>query len=217
VVDRETARVRRFRPDDLDDLYLICLRTADKGQDGTALFGDPKLPGHVYAAPYALFEPSLAFVAEDAAGVGGYVVAALASEAFAQRLEQEWWPALRARYAEPSQDLAEAMSPQERRALDNIHHRFGAPREVAERFPSHLHINLLPRMQGRGIGRQLVTTLISGLRDQGSPGVHLLVGDGNQRAVRFYRHLGFIEVPAADADIFSDVHIFSMDLRVPAE
>jgi len=66
-------------------------------------------------------------------------------------------------------------------------------------------------MQGRGIGRQLVTTLISGLRDQGSPGVHLLVGDGNQRAVSFYRHLGFIEVPAAD------VHIFSMDLRVPAE
>jgi ribosomal protein S18 acetylase RimI-like enzyme len=211
VVDRETARIRRYRPDDLDELYRICLQTAYRGQDGTAFFRDPKLPGHVYAAPYALFEPSLAFVAEDPAGVGGYIVAALDSEAFQQRLEQDWWPALRARYPEPSPDLAEVLSPQERRAISNIHRRFGAPAQVTGRFPSHLHINLLPPMQGRGIGRQLVTTLISGLRDQGSPGVHLLVGDGNQRAASFYRHLGFTGVPA------TGVHTFSMDLRVPVE
>src|SRR5690349_8942062 len=93
--------------------------------------------------------------------------------------------ALRARYPEPSPDLAEATSPQEQRALSNIHRHFGATAEVAGRFPSHLLINLLPRMQGRGIGRQLVTTLISSLRDQGSPGVHLLVGDGNQQAAGF--------------------------------
>jgi len=210
-VDRKTARVRQFRPDDLDGLYQICLQTADGGQDGTALFGDPKLPGHVYAAPYALFEPSLAFVAEDAAGVGGYIVAALDRETFERRLEQEWWPALRARYPEPSQDEAEAISQQERRALHNIHHHFGAPREVAERFPSELHINLLPRLQGRGFGRQLITTLIAGLRDQGSPGVHLLVGVGNERAISFYGHLGFTELPA------SSRRIFSMDLRGPLE
>jgi ribosomal protein S18 acetylase RimI-like enzyme len=203
------ARVRQFRPDDLDDLYRICLQTAGGGQDGTALFRDPKLPGHVYAAPYALFEPSLAFVAEDAAGVGGYIVAALDGETFERRLEQEWWPGLRARYPEPSQDEAEALSEQERRALHNIHHHFGAPRKVAERFPSELHINLLPRLQGRGFGRQLITTLIAGLRDQGSPGVHLLVGVGNQRAVSFYRHLGFTELPA------SGRRIFSLDLRGP--
>lgn len=208
---REIARVRRYRPADLDELYRICLQTSYHGGDGTALFHDPKLPGHVYAAPYGLFEPSLAFVAEDAAGVGGYIVAALDGQAFEQRLEREWWPALRARYPEPAPEPAEALSPQERRALYNIHHYFGAPREVAERFPAHLHINLLPRMQGLGMGRRLVTTLIAGLREQGSPGVHLLVGEGNQRAVSFYRHLGFAEVPAAG------VHIFSMDLRVPLE
>jgi len=210
-VERETAQVRRYRPDDLDDLYLICLRTANSGGDGTALFSDPRLPGHVYAAPYALFEPSLAFVAEDAPGVGGYIVATLDGESFAQRLEREWWPALRARYPEPSAELAEAKSPQERRALSNIHHRFGASPEVAERFPSHLHINLLPRMQGHGMGRQLIKTLLSGLRERGSPGVHLLVAEGNQRAVSFYRHMGFTEVPDPD------VHIFSMDLRGPAD
>jgi hypothetical protein len=55
------------------------------------------MPGEVYAAPYAVFEPSLALVAEDRDGAGGYAVAALASQDFEQRLERGWWPALRAR------------------------------------------------------------------------------------------------------------------------
>ena len=87
-----TARVRRYRPDDLDALYRICLQTSYHGGDGTALFRDPRLPGHVYAAPYGLFEPSLAFVAKDAAGVGGYIVAALNGETFEQRLERSGGP-----------------------------------------------------------------------------------------------------------------------------
>ena len=111
-MNSERARIRPYRPDDLDELYRICLQTADNGQDGTSLFRDPRLPGHVYAAPYALFEPSLAFVAQDSGGVGGYIVAALDSHAFERRLERDWWPALRASHPEPSQDLATGLSPQ---------------------------------------------------------------------------------------------------------
>ena len=100
----EPARIRCYQPNDLDDLYRICLQTADNGHDATALFRYP-LPGHVYAAPYAIFEPSLAFVAQDSAGVGGYIVAARDSQAFEQRLERDWWPELRASHPEPPQDL----------------------------------------------------------------------------------------------------------------
>jgi hypothetical protein len=73
--------IRPYRDSDLDDLYRICLQTGDAGQDATSMFDDPRLLGHVFAAPYALFEPSLAFVAEDEAGVGGYIVGALDSRA----------------------------------------------------------------------------------------------------------------------------------------
>jgi GNAT superfamily N-acetyltransferase len=160
------------------------VQTADNGQDATSIFRDPRLPGHVYAAPYALFEPSLAFVAQDAGGVGGYIVAALDSQAFEQRLERDWWPALRARHPEPSQDLAKGLSPPEQFALHAIHHPWGTPGELARGFPSHLHINLVPRLQGQGIGRQLIATVISALRDQGSHGLHLHVRHGNQRGCR---------------------------------
>ena len=198
------ALIRPYRPDDLDELYRVCVQTADNGGDGTSIFRDPRLPGHVYAAPYALFEPSLAFVAQDAGGVGGYVVAALDSRAFARRLERDWWPALRASHPEPSPDLAESLSRQEQFALHWIHHPLGTPDELASGFPSHLHINLVPRLQGQGIGRQLIATVISALRGQGSPGLHLHVSYRNQRAAGFYRYVGFAERPA------DDVHIFTM-------
>jgi hypothetical protein len=44
-MDREPARIRRCRPGEVDDLYRICLLTADSGQDATGLFRDPRLPG----------------------------------------------------------------------------------------------------------------------------------------------------------------------------
>ena len=152
LVTSEAARIRPYQPGDLDELYRICVQTADNGQDATTLFRDPRLPGHVYAAPYAIFEPSLAFVAQDAAGVAGYIVAALDTRAFEQRLEGDWWPALRASHPDPSRDLAEGLSAQEKFALHAIHHPWATPDKLARRFPSELHINLVPRLQGQGNG-----------------------------------------------------------------
>jgi len=212
-VTSDHVDIRPYRPDDLDDLYRVCLLTGDNGHDATLLFSDPKLPGHVWVGPYVTLEPSLAFVAEDAEGVGGYVLAALDSRAFADRCERDWWPPLRAVYPEPPPDEAARLPTFEGYALHDIHHYFGPPDEVLDRFPSHMHIDLVPRLQGRGIGRQMVGRLIAALRDQGSPGLHLLVGSSNPRAVGFYRHIGFTEFQATDPNIFTiDLHIFTMDL-----
>ncbi len=209
-MDFEPASIRAFRPDDLDDLYRICVQTADVGQDATALFSDPKLPGHIYAAPYGVFQPSLVIVAEDASGVGGYVVAALDSRAFEERLERDWWPALRARYPEPTPDLAATMTRSQLSAIERIHHPWHVSEDLAERYPSHLHINLVPRLQAKGNGRRLITALVTRLREQGSTGLHFFVAQRNERAVGFYRRVGFTELPA------TDVHIFVTDFASPA-
>jgi ribosomal protein S18 acetylase RimI-like enzyme len=213
-VDRARARIRLYRPGDLEDLYRICLLTGDDGQDATPLFHDPKLLGHVFAAPYGLFEPSLAFVAEDTEGVGGYILGALDTQAFQERLESKWWPGLRARYPDPSPGLPSERWTPDQQVAHMIHHPFQVPGELATRYPSHLHIDLLPRLQADGYGRQLIRTLIAALRDQGSRGVHLHVRDGNLNAVGFYRYLGFTELPATEAELpASRVHLFAMDLQ----
>ena len=214
-MDRTRARIRAYRPGDLDALYRICLLTGDEGQDASTIFQDPRLLGHFFAGPYALFEPSLAFVAEDAEGVGGYIVGALDTEAFGERLESKWWPYLRSRYPDPSLSLPADQWTPDQHVAHMIHHPWPIPGELTARYPSHLHIDLLPRLQASGYGRQLTDTLITALRGQGSVGVHLHVLPGNQRAAGFYRRLGFTELPAADTELtVPGAYLFAMDLPV---
>jgi len=210
-MDRTRAGIRPYRPGDLDDLYRICLLTADVGQDATSLYRDPRLPGHIFAAPYGLFEPSLAFVAEDAAGVGGYIVGALDSQAFERQLETKWWPGLRSRYPAPPASLPREQWTPEQRMASLIYHPPRTPDGVARRYPSQMHINLVPRLQSSGLGSQLTRTLIAALRGQGSGGMHLVVPHSNRRAAGFYRHIGFTEL--TDSELAAaGLHRFGMDL-----
>ena len=174
---------------DLDDLYRICLATGDSGADASAIYRDPKLVGHLHAAPYGVFSPETAFVVEDDLGVGGYIVGALDTRAFEDRLRAEWWPTLQPRYADPFGTSHEEWNADQRAAYQ-IHHPFRAPRRVVAPFPSHLHINLLPRLQGQDLGRRLIHLMFETLQAMGSRGVHLGVSRANIRAIRFYLAYG---------------------------
>jgi ribosomal protein S18 acetylase RimI-like enzyme len=184
------AQIRAFRRDDVDSLYRICLATGDAGADAAHLYRDPGLIGHVYAGGYAALTPQTAFVAEDDEGVAGYIVGPADTRAFDAQLEAKWWPALRARYPDTS---GSPVSPDERmRYL--IHHPARMPRRIVDVFPAHLHINLLPRVQGQGIGRLLIDRWRDTMAAMGAKRAHLAVGIRNERAVRFYRAYGFDEI-----------------------
>ena len=187
--------IRRYRSGDFRDLYRICLGTGKSGDDATALYRDPDLLGHIYAAPYGLFEPALAFVVEDELGVGGYCLGAMDTKAFEARLEERWWPALRRRYPEPDTGRRDQWTPDER-AVYLIHHPWRSDADIVADYPSHLHIDLLPRLQARGYGRRLIDIELTAMRERGSGGVHLLVTAQNHRALGFYYHLGFSELRA---------------------
>jgi ribosomal protein S18 acetylase RimI-like enzyme len=81
---------------------------------------------------------------------------------------------------------------------------------VVDRYPAHLHIDLLPRAQGHGLGRALVTTLTDALRERGVPGLHLGVDPANTGALAFYARIGMVPVPTADGGT-----VQALDLRGP--
>jgi hypothetical protein len=87
-------RIRLYEPRDFDAVYEVCLKTGDAGQDATEFHQDPKALGHLYVGPYVTLEPSLAFVLEDDLGVCGYVLGALDTKPFQERLVKEWLPPL---------------------------------------------------------------------------------------------------------------------------
>jgi len=204
------VEMRAFRRDDLDDLYRICLAT---GAGGSAAYRDPKLVGHVYAAPYALLSPRSVFVVEDTQGVGGYILGAPDTRTFEARLEAEWWPSLREVYSDPSDTPRAEWSP-DQLMMYRIHHPHHTTSEIVERYPSHLHINLLPHLRGRGLGQKLMDQWLRTMREMGSRGAHLAVGAANLRAIRFYRACGFRELkpPSPEA---SDPVWFGITLLNP--
>ena len=179
--------IRPYDASDRDALYAICLETGASGEDATNLYLDPRLLGEVYVGPYVEFEPALAFVVEDAEGVAGYVLGARDTRAFEARCEEAWWPPLRARY--PLEHFPAGSA--DARLLEVVHRPHPAPDDVVRGYPSHLHVDLLPRTQGQGYGRALIERLLDALHAAGSPAVHLGVGEANQRAIGFYQRLGF--------------------------
>lgn len=178
--------IRAYRPSDLEQLYVICLKTGDSGKDATDVVKDPKIYGHLWAAPYGLYEPEHAFVItnDDDLAVG-YVLGALDSRAFEAKLEAEYWPALRAQYPPGSGEGLDAL------LMSLVHTPPVAHEKIVGDYPSHLHIDLLPEVQGGGNGRKMMDTLVDSLKADGSRGVHFGVSAANERALGFYAHLGF--------------------------
>ena len=57
-----------------------------------------------------------------------------------------------------------------------------------------LLIGVSPDWQGVGVAGQLLKELISRSQDQGQKLIYLEVRSGNERAIRLYRSLGFIDI-----------------------
>jgi len=208
-------RIRPYLSSDFDAVYRVCLHTGDAGNDASHLIDDPAILGHLYVGPYVTLEPELAFVLEDEQGVCGYVLGALDSRAFERRYREEWLPPLQARYPDPTGD-PKAWTPTERLYHQLHHPRAEFPAEL-EDYPSHLHIDLLPRAQGRGNGRRMMRRLLAALRERGSYGVCLGVSPKNHRAIAFYKKLGFMEL-GSGAERSPDTLYMAMPLaRRPPE
>ncbi len=188
------ARVRRYAPADYDAVSAICVQTAEAGGDATGLYVSDELMPDIFVRPYVVLEPSLAFVADDGE-VGGYIVGTADTRAFVSRYASDWLPA----FAEGYKHTEPVVSKD-----DLIRHLGHWPERMliaeVDDYPAHLHIDLLPRLQGQGLGRQLIETLIAALQERGVPGLHLSMDSANTGARAFYDRLGFAELPSSSPD-----------------
>ncbi len=216
-----TAGIRPFRPGiagetagDAAALSDICARTAANGQDARGVLSDDRLWGDVFAMPYAVRHPDLAFVVvTDADEPIGYVLGTDDAVAFDRWFRDEWWPSRRpaevaadgpeamlVRYADVRGDAGAADAGDEG-AADAGGAGAGAADAGAlawaRTYPAELHIDLLPAAQGAGWGRRLMQTFLDALREAGVPGVHLGVSTANPGAIAFYRRLGFTPLEEA--------------------
>jgi len=141
----------------------------------------------VWVAPYLARHPECAVVLEDDEGVGGYIVGAPDTAAYDDWVDREWFVPLRDRYPRGSfpEGTADAA------CVNLIHAPPRMPPEIVAAYPAHLHIDMLPRLQGRGFGRAMMTAVFDRVRTAGATAIHLGCSPENTNAIAFYQRLGF--------------------------
>ena len=187
-------RIRPFHSGDEAAVAEVCLRTADAGSDATGMFDDDAIWADIFVLPYVARHPELAFVVEaDRERVAGYIVGAPDTAEFEDWFATEWWPERAARWPRPA-----VKRTRQDATLIYAYSRRGGAEPYGEAYPAHLHINLLPELQGEGWGRRLIEALARALSDRGVVGLHLVASAENEAAIAFYPRVGFtaLESPA---------------------
>jgi len=190
--------IRPYRPTDLNAVYDICVRTADAGGDARGIYVDDRLMGDIFAVPYVIREPQHAHVVDDGGGRAvGYVLGTADTAGFARWYRDEWLPTTAGRYPEPA-------TPPVTRSDIMLGLHLNPERMIVPELaghPAHLHIDLLPEWQGKGLGRGLMEAFLGGLRRAGVRTVHLGMAPSNTKARAFYDRLGFTEIPVSDPGV----------------
>lgn len=199
--------IRKAHLCDVPYLYEICLKTGFTGTNAQELFNDPYMIGQYYAANYLFFQPDSCFVVycDDDTTENtqelllkrpqGYILGCTDTMRFNDWMETEWLPPLRNCYSLPYVGKTEFEN-----QIALLFHKkldFGS-QSWASDYPAHLHIDILPSLQGKGCGRILIEAFLESLREKKVSGVHLGVGGKNEKAVGFYRAVGFSVLEEAE-------------------
>ena len=193
----EGVKLQSSIPADLPGLLKVCLETANGGKGATHLHNLHDLVGEIYVAPYVLHEQNFAFTLKASEKVVGSVLGVLDTGRFESRLDTDYWPATKAKYAALTRDL----TPHDVSLIEELNRQGFSPAELIAKYPSHLHIDIIESHQGLGYGKTMILHLLKALQDAGSSGVHLHMSASNDRANGFYKKLGFVEIHTNESEI----------------
>lgn len=197
--------IRNVCYSDIPHLFEICLKTGDNGKDASSLFNDPFLLGHYYAAPYGLFSCDFSFVVVDKeTGLpSGYIIGCKDTQEFYKK-RKEYLTPLKNYVQESKNNKSETEKDLKNTILSAIETRQenltddDSEAFWCKEYPAHLHIDLLPVLQGCGLGHKMMQTFLENLRSKGIKGVHLGVGGENKKACAFYQREGFSVLKQTD-------------------
>ncbi|WP_166866549.1 GNAT family N-acetyltransferase [Salinibacterium sp. ZJ70] len=191
-----TGVIRRYRASDLARLREICVLTGAAGGDATGRWTSDDLLPDLFLEPYVTASPDWAWVVDQGDGPVGYLVAVPSTRRFVEWWRAKWSPWFADRFPR----LEAPLSPEEELQMRGVEPGILLIPEVDE-YPAHFHIDLLPEVQGRGLGRELVEQhLVRALAEADIPGVHVVTDGENVRAGRFYSSLGFEKLPSSTPD-----------------
>ncbi len=215
------SMVRPLEPADEPAIVEICYRTGYMGEDltGSGRFNDRRLFGLLFSLYYVRYESKTCFVSIDSRTgvVAGYILGTNDSVLQERRfsLQMIWRIAARAllcsswRYPESFKTLLH---------FNRTQHRMPPLRDIFRDYPAHLHINIAPAYQKRGMGSALIERFEKAMRASGARGVHLVTSARNTKALPFYKRHGYAVIRELSPGLWPDapeakVLVFAKRLR----
>jgi RimJ/RimL family protein N-acetyltransferase len=205
------AVVRGFREDDRDELRAL-FRRAGEGSPTSSLWGHEPSEADTYLGVYMDLVPEHLSVAE----IDGALVGYLTGCPDPSRVPSDTKRILRAIRTHRLYLKRAPLAFFGRAAVDSLGalvRRQGLAGDFAdERWPAHLHIDLVREARGTGVAYRLMERWQGQLVEMGSPGCHLQTMVENTRAVAFFERCGFRRhgrtpvIPGARTDAGGKVH-----------
>jgi ribosomal protein S18 acetylase RimI-like enzyme len=186
-----TIEVRPYDVADRDELVDVVFEAAGEGAPSSEVWGHHASLAEVYLTPYLDLEPASVFVVTVDGRPAGYLAGCVDESAFPSE-EERTSAAIRKyrlfRMPGPRRFLVRAKIDT---ALLRLR-RVPIAGELSDpRWPSHLHIDLMPAARGTGAATRLMELWFERLRSVGSPGCYLQTSAENHRAVAFFERVGF--------------------------
>jgi ribosomal protein S18 acetylase RimI-like enzyme len=158
-----------------------------------------------WCRPYYLLQPENCFVVDDGHGTAvGYIIGTPDTSAFVQQQKQQSYSLA---YLSEEQGLPKPTPEEDTSWSGNIQ---GALRKIIHEpentlhedwpelmrdYPGHLHIDILPEYQRKGLGGKLMNAFLSAMKMKNCKGLHLGMVSTNEAAEKFYRSQGFDRFP----------------------
>lgn len=174
--------IRPARPDDARAAGHVAYETGFFGASAARYFPAPDLFARLWVGPYFAGAGAGLFVTHDACGVTGYVL----GSPDPQRYRRALLRVLPGTWRDTPPRALPAVTRYLLRAA-----RHPAPHAPPDRYPAHLHLNLLPRARGQRLADPLLDAHLGTLRTLGVPGVQLSTTSENRAALAAYRRHGF--------------------------
>lgn len=180
--------IRPYRPSDRRQVREICYLTGYMGEPVDWFWRDLDSFANIWSAYYTDQEPESLFVAIRSGRVVGYLFGCIdtaRSPSLASTLTRQ----VICRFLFFRRGTAGFF----RRSIrDVLRGTAFPPGELDDaRWPSHLHINLLPKARGAGAGAALMHAWFGRLATMDSPGCHLATLAENKDALSFFERMGF--------------------------
>ena len=183
-------QIRPFVRGDAPAIREICVAT---GRLRPSQAPEPWIFARYWTDYYIRFEPSHLLVAAQGDRVVGYLSSSYDTKGFRKCMRRRILPSLLLRSVltgavahPPSRNfLVKRVSAWAEHESD--------PPGLLEKFPAHIHIDILKEAQGKGGGTALMERFLAQAREARVPGVHAETLAGNMQGCRFFVKAGFRE------------------------